>query len=399
MPLRVLFLAANPVWTAIESTHANLLRSFDRSQVEGFVAASDRPFAGASSTVAERFAAIPGVRVKALDFGPSLHGVTRPGRLEMALRAPRIPAALARLAAHVVLHGIDVIHFSQKPYDATFGVLLAKMTRRASVLHMHVKHGSWFTRPVRMAVEQADLVLGVSRFVADSCVAGGVPAEKVRHVHNGFDSGGWRADGDGARIRRELGMSDDAPLLLCVGRLTQWKGQWRAIDALPAIRVEHPDARLVLVGEEDPWGHGGAGYRAELEARARSLKVAGAVTFAGFRRDVPDLLAAADLFVFPSWEEPFGMVFVEAMASRKPVVALASGGALEIIEPGETGLLIDAEAPNALSRAIIDLLGDSERRRRMGEAGRERVARLFAPSDKAREVVAVYHEAMARSRG
>ena len=170
------------------------------------------------------------------------------------------------------------------------------------------------------------------------------------------------------------------------------------IDALPAVRSLRPDVKAVFVGEEDQWSHGSAGYRAELEGRARALGVADAVKFLGFRRDVPDLLAASNLFVFPTWEEPFGMVFAEAMASRKPVVALASGGVPEIVEHQETGLLVDPAENDGLGRAILELLADPERQRKMGEAGRARIARLFTPSEKAREMAHVYHEAIERSR-
>jgi glycosyltransferase involved in cell wall biosynthesis len=399
MPLRVLLVSANPIWTAIEATHAFLLGAFDPSEVEVRVACTSQVSPNGGATVAERFRAIPNTSVKTVDFGPSIHGATRAKGLELARRSPIVPAAFARLALHVIRHRIDVIHCSQKPYDALFGVALAKATGRASVLHMHVKHGDWFTRPVKWAVANASLVVGVSKFTADSCIAGGVPAEKTRSVLNGFDMNSWRAEGDGLKVRRELGISDTAPVVVSIGRLNQWKGQWRLIDALPAIRAAYPDVRLILVGQEDVMGNGGKGYREELDARARALGVADAVIFAGFRRDIPDVLAASTLFAFPSWEEPFGMVYVEAMASRKPVVALASGGANEIVEHGKTGLLVDPEEKGGLSRAIVELLADPERQRMMGAAGRERVAQLFVPHQKSQEMTALYREAVARSKG
>jgi len=393
MALRVLFLGANPIWTPIESAHAALMKGFDPSEVEAFVACTDRRFGDASSTVAERFRAIPGVKVKSLDFGPSLHGVTQVPKLELLAQAPRIPAAFATLLAYVVRERIDVIHCSQKPYDAFFGVALAKLTGRASVLHLHVKHGAWFTRPVKWALANADMIVGVSQFVIDSCRAGGLPEAKLRFVHNGFDLESWRLGNDGERVRKDLGLAEDTPLLLCVGRLNQWKGQRRLLDAMPAVCEKYPRAKAVFVGEEDPFSQGAVGYRAELEAHARQLGVADNVVFTGYRGDIPDLLQAATLFVFPSWEEPFGMVYVEAMASRKSVVAIASGGANEIVKDEETGLLVGSGDQSALPAAILRLLGEPERQRQMGEAGRARVARLFHPADKAREMAALYREA------
>jgi glycosyltransferase involved in cell wall biosynthesis len=105
---------------------------------------------------------------------------------------------------------------------------------------------------------------------------------------------------------------------------------------------------------------------------------------------VPQLLAAFDVFAHPSWEEPFGMVFLEAMAMHKPVVAWASGGAPEVIVHGETGLLAPRESVADLAGAMIALLRDRELRTRLGTAGRQRVERLFTAEIMAERMLEAY---------
>jgi glycosyltransferase involved in cell wall biosynthesis len=138
--------------------------------------------------------------------------------------------------------------------------------------------------------------------------------------------------------------------------------------------------RLVIVGEDDQRAEPGAGsYRARLEAQARALGLAENVVFTGFRTDVARLMASFDVFAHPSWEEPFGMVFLEAGAMEKPVVCWAAGGAPEVIVDGETGILVPRGSVDELAAAIVRLLRDPALRQRMGQAGRRRAAAVFSP--------------------
>jgi glycosyltransferase involved in cell wall biosynthesis len=101
-------------------------------------------------------------------------------------------------------------------------------------------------------------------------------------------------------------------------------------------------------------------------------------------------MAAADIFAMPSFHEPFGLVFLEAMAMKRPVVALDNGGTPEVVEHGQTGLLSPARDVNALASNILTLLRDPALRARMGELGRRRVETLFSPGRLARDVERVY---------
>jgi glycosyltransferase involved in cell wall biosynthesis len=257
-------------------------------------------------------------------------------------------------------------------------------------MHMHVKYENWLTRPVRFALSQADRVVCVSQFVAESVVGCGiVRPERIRTVHNALKIIDQHPDTGGASLRSEFYIEEGDPLLVIVGRLNRWKGQADLIKALPLVKHSNPTVKLLVVGDEDALSNG---YRAELEGLVNSLGLERNVIFTGQRRDVPAIMAAADLFVCPTWEEPFGMVFLEAMAQKKAVVAIRSGAAPEIVVDGETGCLVAPKDTEQLANAINALIVDRLLAKRLGAEGRARVESEFAPSARAADLARVYQD-------
>ena len=122
------------------------------------------------------------------------------------------------------------------------------------------------------------------------------------------------------------------------------------------------------------------------------------VIFTPFRTDVPAVMAAFDVFAMPSWDEPFGMVFVEAMAMKRPVVAWAVGGALEVIADGETRYVPERGDVDALARSLLQLIRDPDLRRRIGEAGRRRAEQQFSPQRMCADMVEVYRDVLGEAR-
>jgi phosphatidylinositol alpha-1,6-mannosyltransferase len=182
------------------------------------------------------------------------------------------------------------------------------------------------------------------------------------------------ARGPAVRARHDLGAD---PVVVCVGRLVPRKGQDRLVDAWPSVRRRIPAARLVIVGD---------GPQRKALARAATRQPAGAVTLAG-RVPGPalaDYLAAADLFAHPNrsrWfgleTEGFGVVFLEAQAAGRAVVAGNSGGSPEAILDGHTGMLVDGRDVDAIADTVVALLSDPDRRAAMGAAGRAFVERTY----------------------
>src|SRR5262249_55093754 len=131
------------------------------------------------------------------------------------------------------------------------------------------------------------------------------------------------------------------------------------------------------------------GYQAGLERLVDDLGLRGAVSFLGERSDIPELLAAADLALVPSWDEPFGRAAGEGLMMQVPVIATSVGGVREVIADGVDGLVRDPRDPEGWAEAISALLDDPVRRREMGERGRRRSVSAFAPARHAEAMLAL----------
>jgi glycosyltransferase involved in cell wall biosynthesis len=181
------------------------------------------------------------------------------------------------------------------------------------------------------------------------------------------------------------------PVFISVSRLFHWKGQVELLRAFAIARREFPDARLFIVGEEDKTaGADRPNYLAELQALTRELGLEGNVIFTGKRSDVPRLLAASDIFSMPSFEEPFGLVYAEAMAMKRPVLAFNNGGTPEVVDHGKAGLLSPPRDLEALAVNMLTLLRNPALRARMGEYGRQQVETRFAPRRMAKDFEDLY---------
>lgn len=196
-----------------------------------------------------------------------------------------------------------------------------------------------------------------------------------------------RTSGARERIRRELGLTRDAVVLLDVSRLVPGKGHSDLLPMLAEVRRKHPDVVLLLVGD--------GGLRPDLESAARAHGLADAVVFAGNRDDVPEVMAAGDVFVFPSYSEGFGMVALEAMASGLPVVAYDLPPFAEFMQPGVTADLVPVGDVGAVTRAVLRVVEDPDRAGRMGAAARQHVARAYSADSVACVFTAVYDAVLA----
>jgi glycosyltransferase involved in cell wall biosynthesis len=137
---------------------------------------------------------------------------------------------------------------------------------------------------------------------------------------------------------------------------------------------------------------------AELRSLIRALDVEGDVTFLGEREDVAEILAATDLLLAPSWEEPFGRAVIEALAMEVPVAATAVGGPAEILQPGVDGVLLPPRRPETWTAEIVELLGDQPRLRAMGANGRRNAELRFGVAQHVEAIAGVYAEALADRR-
>jgi glycosyltransferase involved in cell wall biosynthesis len=255
-------------------------------------------------------------------------------------------------------------------------------------------------------------VVGVSAFTASTFRSAGVRPARLYSVHNSVDPQVFTpaiANEVSAAMRHKLGIDERAPLIGCVARLMRGKDQATLVRAFAAVREAFPSARLVLAGTSMDRAPDGLGdYRDYLVRLARQLNVSDAVDLVGFLPygDMPGFYRALDLLAHPSWEEPFGLALVEAMASERPVLAINGGGVPEIIVDGRDGLLVPRQSPTVMADAIIDVLRDPPMAERLSRSGRARVLKAFTPEQQATRMLEVYQfvvqrraEELARLRG
>ena len=278
---------------------------------------------------------------------------------------PAFLRALRRVEPDVVLF-LHANLAQLAPLARTFGRCPHIVSTYGEEVWQRLSHGK------RLALRQAAQVWSISRFTADEMSAAQALApDGIRVIPLALEPEWLRL---GSEASRGPDRGDRcAPRLLSVSRLVpeaRDKGIDRVLRSLPAALVGAPDLRYRIVGD--------GADRAYLEEVARESGVESRVTFTGAlsHAQLLDEYRNCDLFVLPSEREGFGLVFVEAMAFAKPVVARRAAAAAEVVVHGETGTLIDGDAD--LATAILDLARDPGRARALGEAGRRRVEETYA---------------------
>jgi glycosyltransferase involved in cell wall biosynthesis len=171
--------------------------------------------------------------------------------------------------------------------------------------------------------------------------------------------------------------------------MTYWKGQRELLGAIAHLRGLHPDVHVLILGADEPE------YRSVLEGVARDGEIGERVHFGGFSNDLRSFFHEIDIFVHPSYWEPFGLAIVEAMAMGKPVIACDAGGVPEIVTHGTDGWLVEPRSTEAVAVAMSALLKDAGRRREMGVAARATVRARFMPHHQCSQVIQQYEKLLA----
>jgi glycosyltransferase involved in cell wall biosynthesis len=368
----ILYLQSTSEVGGSDITLLRTIEALDRTKVEPHVALPhDGPLVEAFRKA--------GCRVHLL---PAMRKLTSRRGLGYLARyaAGYVPGALA-VARLIRREDLALVHTNS--IHNLYGFLAARWTRRPHVWHVReivIRPRAIRWLEVTLARRFSTRIIVMSDAVGEMFRArgGAAPGHMIK-LYDGVDLDAFhprqRTDN---RIRRELGVGEDAPLLGIVTRLDPSKGVGDFLVAASLILRDVPETRFLVCGGEIE-GH--EGLEASLRRRARSLGLDGAVLFSGWRykhRDIPEVYGALDVSVqCPIHPEAYGLANVEAMASGVAGVAAAAGGPLELCVQGETTLLVPPRDPRATAEAAVALLRDPARRSAMGAAGRRRAERLF----------------------
>lgn len=294
-------------------------------------------------------------------------------KISLGLLVPHIVFRLSRLinqiAPSVVVYNL--------PKSAALALPAALLCRRPTLFYCHgVQFQSDISRLYRLLLRYSSHVIAVSRGTMDQVAATGVRREKISVVYNGVDQAGV-AGGVKGRVRRELGLSEQEFVFCYVGNLIRRKGADVLARAfIKFIRDHRIHAHLLIAGADV--GQENGQYVAAFKQDVADAGIRHLVHFLGFRHDVPDLLASADMFVMPSRMESFGLSIVEAMAAALPVIATATGSIPEVVEDGISGVLVPSDDAETLAAAMYRLYTDGDLRSRLGRNAVRR-AKLFTP--------------------
>lgn len=304
--------------------------------------------------------------------------------------------AFARLVRHLQTNTPHILH-TNSPISGSWGRVAGKIVGVSRILSVeHHIHDA--RRPLARAVDDitlplVDEIVGVSEAVTNSFAPWerlllDISGTHIGAIPNGVDV---QAIDDGIRnvddVLAPYSIKPSDPIIGTVGRHVDEKGYQYLIDAMGPIKREHPNAKLLLVGDGPK--------RAALERHARQQGLLDAaerdtVVFVGQQSSVPPFLAHFDIAAFPSTDESFGLALAEAMAARVPVVGTDIPAFRRILDGGEAGVLVPPRDSDALATAINTILSDVSRRDRFGNKGRKRIEQYFSIERTAHEYAKMY---------
>ena len=305
-----------------------------------------------------------------------LPGLRRPG--------PAMLRSIAALRALIRRTGASLLH-ANGSRAMFYAGLAGRLVGRPVIWHVRIADPDLVLD--RLLVPLARVIVVNSnavgrRFARARC--------EVRCIPNGVDLVRFTPRQPSPKLRASLDLPEGVSVVASVGRFVAFKGYTYLLEAARLVHEATPEVHWVLVGDGE--------LRSELEAQCRSLALESRVHFTGWREDIPDILALADLFVLPSLGEHFGRVLIEAMATGKAVVATDAGGVPEVVIHGETGLLVPPAQPAPFATAVLALLKDPAKAARLGNAGRRRAEKVFSLGRHVEAVETLYKELLGANR-
>lgn len=359
-----------------------------------------------SSPASETFAALPRVSLRRIPMGGL--GSTVRGRTARAAKlmdVARLRLMRPSLITHAQSFRPTLVYSAQQQWDTAVADPLACALHIPYVIHLHYNVGPWLGETALRSLLRADAIVAVSDAVRDGAIQYGIAPDRIVTVYNSIaiPPSMSHQDREAARmrLRDELGIASSSIIVGMVARLSEWKGQSEALDAMLPLWPDHSNIHLVFAGGEDSTG---IGLRSKLEARAREAGLSAHVHFLGPRSDVPALLDAMDIFVHPSRHDPCPLAVLEAMAHGLPVVAWREGGIAYQVDDERTGILVTPLDIAGLRAAIVRLVISPNLRVNMGIAARERATTIFTPERMTRSFQRIFArvavaQAEVRTRG
>lgn len=306
---------------------------------------------------------LPNTRIIPMELGGKEAQLSGTNQLQRIIQAV---IAIIRITLLVRRENIEVIYTMDRTVGMVISYFVSLLSGRILVLNAQIWHYLTTSLIHRLVIKHATRITVSSEKMRQIFLPYVKEPGRLKVIPNAIVMEKYDPTIDGKAIRQQLGIPQDAPVVVLAGRLTPYKGQEDFIRAAAIVLKKYPNAYFLMAGRENV-----PGYQATLEQMIAQLKVGERVKLIGFCDNIPALYAGSSVVTMPSHEEAFGLVALEAMAMKKPVVATRAGGVPEFLPDGEAGLLIEPLDYEGLAKAITQLLDEPQMARKMGENGRE----------------------------
>lgn len=296
------------------------------------------------------------------------------------------PFRMVRIARLLKKSKADIVH-THGYFASVIGRAAAKIAGVPIVIH-HMHSTYWEYRKKHIFFERLLSLLTQKVVCCSKAVENFVTGHlkinpsKTIVIYNGADEEKFISTENSA-LKERLGIQTTEAVVGTVSSLYRHKGHEYLLQAVPLVLDVFPSTKFLIVGDGP--------LRKKLEDQAKGLNIEAHLVFTGRRKDIPDLLSTMDIFVLPSCSrEGLGISIIEAMASGKPVVGTKIGGIAEVVDHEQTGYLVPPQNPDALAKAIVNLLQSPQRAKEMGRRGRRKFEERFTRRKMLAEVEDLY---------
>ncbi|MGQ9618626.1 MAG: glycosyltransferase family 4 protein [Candidatus Aminicenantia bacterium] len=299
---------------------------------------------------------------------------------------------------------------SEFDFISAFKISKILKKKRAKIIHFHDSHSVmpgilasiFYPVPIKIPARKVDFstrgnpfrklkydklvtaVIAVSKGVKDVLVKDGIPEPKIHLIYEGTDLKKFEIGGTKEEWKERLGLSRNKFIAGIVAHLADHKGHIYLIQSAKILKEKGAELEILIIGDGE--------LKDFLISKTKELGIEDMVKFLGFRKDIPYLLKAIDLFVLSSYLEGLCTSLLDAMASKLPIVATRTGGIPEAVEDGVNGILVPPRDPSALAEAIYKLYKNRELLNDLGEKGYERVKNMFSVERMVENTINLYNK-------
>jgi glycosyltransferase involved in cell wall biosynthesis len=351
--MKILYSCLSKSWGGMEMVTINSIRQLlDRNiSVELICAAESR------------------IHIEANNIGMIIYPIKAPGYFH--------PIITIKVLSIIKNGKYDLIH-THASKDLWLLVPALKIIKSKTPLIITKHVGSFIKKTDKMhnwLYSRVNYAIAISKVIRDNLLKTTSLYEKKIILHyNGVDPARFDPNNvDSMIVRKELNIKEDELLLGMVARFSVGKGHENFLLVAKELSIKYKNLKFIIVGEASK---GEDAYAGTIKKLADEYGLSN-IIFAGFRNDMPEVLSAMDIFIFPSHAEAFGVALVEAMSMAKPSVSTSSDGILDITVDNETGYLFKKDDPVDLKNKLELLINSPEKRRTLGKAARQRVLEHF----------------------